>query len=417
MSQHDYNIANQSFPSFRTDLNNALSAIQTCNSGTSRPTGAVAGQIWLDTTSATSPTLKYYDGADDISLATIDHSANTVNWLDSTVSVTGLSTTATGTVLTLTDTVTTSSVNLIIDNQKEIRFNETTANGTNYVALKAPASLTTDTTFVLPSADGTAGQFLKTDGAGNLSFDSLSFSTPLAVIGNATAGSEIRLPEDTDNGSNYVAIKAPDTLASNLTLTLPSADGSSGQVLQTNGSGVLSFSSPSAGSYVFLGATGSQSAQSTIDLNGFFTSDYNYYHIFIDGLFASSNNTEIRMRVWTANGVETSTYYSNIYERITDGTDNSSNISNSNGFEIARAMSSSASGGSSINFITYNPLGTTGRKTYTGSAIVGSDSANARNCFIGGFWNTTTAITGFRWFPNAGTMTVNNIRIYGVKNS
>jgi hypothetical protein len=88
--------------------------------------------------------------------------------------------------------------------------------------------------------------FLKTDGAGNLSFDSLSFSTPLAVIGNATAGSEIRLPEDTDNGSNYVAIKAPDTIASNLTLTLPSADGSSGQVLQTNGSGVLSFAGVSA---------------------------------------------------------------------------------------------------------------------------------------------------------------------------
>jgi hypothetical protein len=83
--------------------------------------------------------------------------------------------------------------------------------------------------------------FLKTDGAGNLSFDSLSFSTPLAVIGNATSGSEIRLPEDTDNGANYIAIKAPDTIASNLTLTLPSADGTSGQVLQTNGSGVLSF--------------------------------------------------------------------------------------------------------------------------------------------------------------------------------
>jgi len=83
--------------------------------------------------------------------------------------------------------------------------------------------------------------FLKTDGAGNLSFDSLSFSTPLTVIGNATAGSEIRLPEDTDNGSNYVALKAADNLTANLTLTLPSADGTSGQVLQTNGSGVLSF--------------------------------------------------------------------------------------------------------------------------------------------------------------------------------
>jgi len=246
MAQHDYNIANQSFPSFRTDLNNALSAIQTCNSGTSRPTGAVAGQIWLDTTSATTPTLKYYDGADDISLATLDHSANTVNWLDSTVSITGLTTTATGTVLTLSDSSLTSSVNLILQNQKEIRFSETTANGVNYVGFKAPASLSADKIWVLPSADGTAGQFLKTDGAGNLSFDSLSFATPLAVIGNATAGSEIRLPEDTDNGSNYVAIKAPDTIASNLTLTLPSADGTSGQVLQTNGSGVLSFASVSA---------------------------------------------------------------------------------------------------------------------------------------------------------------------------
>jgi len=170
MAQHDYNIANQGFPAFRSDLNNALSAIQTTNSGTSRPTGAVAGQLWLDTTSPTTPTLKYYDGADDISLATIDHSANTVNWLDSTVSITGLSTTATGTVLTLSDSVNTTTVNLIIDNQKEIRFRETTANGTNYVALKAPASVSADLTFTLPATDGTVGQVLQTNGSGVLSF-------------------------------------------------------------------------------------------------------------------------------------------------------------------------------------------------------------------------------------------------------
>jgi hypothetical protein len=177
MAQHDYNIANQGFSSFRSDLNNALSAVQTTNSGTSRPTGAVAGQLWLDTTTATSPTLKYYDGADDISLATIDHTTNTVNWLDSTVSITGLSTTATGTVLTLSDTATTSTVNLIIDNDKEIRFREATANGTNYVSLSAPASLSADLTFTLPSADGTTGQVLSTNGSGVL-----SFTTPSAGI-------------------------------------------------------------------------------------------------------------------------------------------------------------------------------------------------------------------------------------------
>jgi hypothetical protein len=174
MAQHDYIISNATFPAVRTDLNNALSAIQTTNSGTSRPTGAVAGQLWLDTTSATTPTLKYYDGADDISLATIDHTANTVNWLDSTVSITGLSTTATGTVLTLSDTVNTTTVNLIIDNQKEIRFRETTANGTNYVALKAPASVSSDLTFTLPATDGTTGQAIITNGSGVLSFTTLS---------------------------------------------------------------------------------------------------------------------------------------------------------------------------------------------------------------------------------------------------
>lgn len=68
-----------------------------------------------------------------------------------------------------------------------------------------------------------------------------SLNTPLAVVGNSTAGAEIRLPEDTDNGSNYVALKAPNSLASNLTFTLPTADGSNGQYLQTNGSGQLAF--------------------------------------------------------------------------------------------------------------------------------------------------------------------------------
>ena len=61
-------------------------------------------------------------------------------------------------------------------------------------------------------------------------------------VGNgATAGASLSLMEDSDNGSNFVALKAPDTIGSNLTLTLPSSDGSNGQVLGTNGSVTLSF--------------------------------------------------------------------------------------------------------------------------------------------------------------------------------
>jgi hypothetical protein len=206
MAQHDYIISNATFPAVRSDINNALSAIQTTNSGTSRPTGAVAGQLWLDTTSATTPTLKYYDGADDISLATIDHSANTVNWLDSTVSITGLSTTATGTVLTLSDSATTSTVNLIIDNDKEIRFREATANGTNYVSLSAPASLASDLTFTLPATDGASGQALVTNGSGVLSFASAGISWQSVQTTGFTAVSGRAYPCNTTSSAFTVTL-------------------------------------------------------------------------------------------------------------------------------------------------------------------------------------------------------------------
>ena len=87
MAQHDMNIANQSFPNFRTDLNNALSALNTMHSGTSRPSGAAVGTLWLDTTNSSSNSLeiKFFDGSDDISFATIDTSANTINFIDSAV--------------------------------------------------------------------------------------------------------------------------------------------------------------------------------------------------------------------------------------------------------------------------------------------------------------------------------------------
>jgi len=85
----DYSLSNQSFPDFRTELNNILGSINTLNAGSSAPGSIVAGSLWLDTTSASTPTLKFYDGSDQISLCTFNYSANTVNWLDSTVSMSG----------------------------------------------------------------------------------------------------------------------------------------------------------------------------------------------------------------------------------------------------------------------------------------------------------------------------------------
>jgi len=62
MAQHDYNLANQSGADFRADLNNALSAIVTVNSGATAPSTTFAHQLWVDTSSSV---LKIRNSAND----------------------------------------------------------------------------------------------------------------------------------------------------------------------------------------------------------------------------------------------------------------------------------------------------------------------------------------------------------------
>ena len=194
MAQHsDYNIANQGFPAFRTDLNNVLSAINTLNSGTSRPASAVAGSLWLDTTTSTAPTLKYYDGADDISLATIDHTANTVNWLDSTVSITGLSTSATGTVLTLTDTSINSTQNIQLPTAKAIADDSgneylkfvKTASAVNEISITNSATGNSPDLSVTGS-DTNIGLSITTKGTGLIKFNDGAYFPEATLTDGAT---------------------------------------------------------------------------------------------------------------------------------------------------------------------------------------------------------------------------------------
>ena len=65
------------------------------------------------------------------------------------------------------------------------------------------------------------------------------------MTGNLTlnAQSDLRLA-DADS-SHYIALQAPATVTANVTMTLPAADGTNGQVLTTNGAGTLSFTTAS----------------------------------------------------------------------------------------------------------------------------------------------------------------------------
>lgn len=104
-----------------------------------------------------------------------------------------------------------------------------------------------------PTADGSANQVIKTDGSGNLSFTTMSTgglgnisedTTPqlggdLDVVTHGIVSTSNRNIAITPNGSGKVVIDG---------ISHPTADGTNGQALVTNGSGVLSFSTISAGS-------------------------------------------------------------------------------------------------------------------------------------------------------------------------
>ena len=86
MAQHDFNIANQSFPSFRSDLNNVLTAINTTQLGTSAPSTAAQGTLWIDSGTSGQLKLKLNDGTDNVELLSVNISTNAVS---SNMSVTG----------------------------------------------------------------------------------------------------------------------------------------------------------------------------------------------------------------------------------------------------------------------------------------------------------------------------------------
>lgn len=95
---------------------------------------------------------------------------------------------------------------------------------------KAAGAGTTD-----PSADTT--NWAPIAGTGNVS----TSSGVTTLQGTATVGATVKLLEGSNNGAHAVNLRAPASIAADLTLTLPGSAGAAGQALVSDGAGGLSF--------------------------------------------------------------------------------------------------------------------------------------------------------------------------------
>jgi len=179
---------------------------------------------------------------------------------------------------------------LVMDNQQQVRFRETTANGTNFIALQAPASVASDKTITLPDVTGTVvttgdtgtvtstmlldGTILDADvnAAAAIAGSKIApdfGSQNVTTTGNITANAQGDVRFGDADSSNYIALQAPATVSANVTFTLPAADGTAAQVLSTDGTGTLSWTTAAGGSSLIA------ETQQTISENYTLTAGYN----------------------------------------------------------------------------------------------------------------------------------------------
>jgi len=199
MSQvSDYNIANASGASVRSDMNAVFDAIKTLNSGGSDPSNTAAFMPYVDT--ADSNNLKIRNSSnngfttigpvDTANLGLLPRAGGTMtgqllgddgsgasspaysfdNNADTGMFRSGSNTIGFSTAGTTRVSI--SNAGLDMTNALPIRFQD--SSGAPFVGLKAPSSVSSNVTFTLPAADGNSGEFLKTDGSGALSFGAVT---------------------------------------------------------------------------------------------------------------------------------------------------------------------------------------------------------------------------------------------------
>jgi hypothetical protein len=185
--QHDYVIDNQTFPAFRADLNNALGAGVSNNDGATEPTTTVAYMFWADTTAGI---MKFRNAANNA-------------WIDLWP-----------------------------------------------LALGPVSNLVEDTTPQLGGHLDINGQVVGDGTRELLTFTEDGSAVNHVDIENQATGSgpEIKAAGDDTNVDLILKGKGTGNVALGTAgLKFPNADGTADQVLKTDGSGALSFATPSGG--------------------------------------------------------------------------------------------------------------------------------------------------------------------------
>ncbi len=192
-----YSLDNVTFPVGRSKIQSIFNAVRSTNKGNSAP-DLVAGQFWIDDSGGATWVMNFYDGSNNITFATFDTNNNTVNFSDSAQDI-------------ITDTTPQLGGNLDVNGNSIISASNgniaITPNGSGKVILDGLSH---------PTSDGSNGQFLKTDGSGNLSFQTVISD----LVGDTSPqlGGDLDLNSNDITGTGNINITGGVTMSGDLTV-------------------------------------------------------------------------------------------------------------------------------------------------------------------------------------------------------
>tara|TARA_Y100000593_G_scaffold6206_1_gene11870 strand:+ start:1507 stop:5247 length:3741 start_codon:yes stop_codon:yes gene_type:complete len=201
--------------------------------------------------------------------------------------------------------------NLIVDNAKEVRFTEADSNGSNYLALKAPDSVTSDITWTLPATDSTGTQFLKSDGSGNLGWasDNATDPTKLPLSGGTMTGDINLGTNDITNGGTITG-----TFSGNITGDVTGNADTATALETARNIGGVSFDGTANINLPGVNTAGTQDTSGTAALSTEVTvtannsTDETVYPLFVDGATGSQGaETDTGLTYNPSTGMLTST--------------------------------------------------------------------------------------------------------------
>ena len=207
------------------------------------------------------------------------------------------------------------------------------------------------------------------------------------------------------------------------------AAGTAGQVLQTGGSGANPSWTTMSSDVVKVGSGTYSGSTSAIEIDGYFSSDYRIYKLFISNLRPQNNSVNPRWRIRTGGSTYSSTQYRHFHDHwYGSSTSGAENIHTANSypddfFHLAgtNSTANTVNDGTptSAEMVIFDPLTTTEGKTFLWQSHThetGSSHSGQLNGWQGvGSVNTTTAMSGVAIFFNSGNVKTMNWQLYGFK--